>query len=259
MKPNVREVFQAANQGPAAFRQWLAANPEKVTNSLAREIRAVFKEALAARDGNLAELAAMLASTVYLHLGKRYDALYNLLDYYQLGFMRAEQPAAYKQIHTQARDFVQKAVEIKALDLAFQGHILAADCTFFAAEASEGNPKEQEALLLATLEDLAGAALMREGCTSEVWLERFVSLLSAASQAAASFVWLGKQETRKTLLLKQITAQIEPWIPLDFHYAGNDEKTEQTARNLANLSYEYGSADLGNRRLDIAINRMEGN
>lgn len=256
MKNNMKELLQVTNQGVDALKRFLDENPNYLTPDTAGEVREVFKEAFMGGDVLLAEVASMLASTLYLYLGQKYDSLYNLLDYYQTQFMKADSLDQYVNLYNILNSFTEMAKEINAEDLIFEGHVFAADCAFFGAQTLGNSTSEKEDMIMMAIGSLARASTFTQ-IPPEGWRIRFVSLLSACVELIYSMPLLDENETLKNEYLKQITEYVEKMIPLDFAYTDDDHKTEQTARNLAKLSYEYGSPDIGNKRLDIAIERLE--
>lgn len=256
MDRNIKELLTAFSHGPADFKDWLVKHPDQFNPWTAEAVREVYQGALQARDGALAELAILCASSLYLYLGDRYHALYNMFDYYQLQFMRADSIPAYESVYQAARDFIDKADEIRAVDMIFQGAVLAADTSFFAAELLKNKPEEKDWIFQA-LQNLALAAANHDGCAGELWMQKFVSLGAAVLRTASSVIWFDEALDKKNALLALIAKNTEKWIPLDFAFPGDPEKSVRAAQALALASYEYGSAEMGNRRLDTAIARAE--
>jgi hypothetical protein len=233
----LQELVQATAEGrlPALLEQ----RGGELTSDLASQARELFKQALRDGDGGLAEVAAMAAAQAWLQLGDRSQALVNYVDVQQIKYMRAETPEAYEEVRDGLLQSREMAGEIGVRDQAFKAATLAADCSFWAAQASAPLPREE--LLLQTLRDVIAASAFADPAT-EGEFERYVSLLAAAASDAMSTIWSDEREVEATGLLRRLAAVADETVPTEFSYrqAGDPEKTAHTAAILVSLSDTYG-------------------
>ena len=234
----LEELFEATANGQ--LKQLFDARSAEITPALAEEARTVFKEAVGAGNAGLAQMAALAAASLWLRLGNREDALVNFIDAHQVGYMSANTPAEYAQVRTQLLEARAMADEIGARNQGFKAATIAADCSFWAAEASD--QKGRDDLVLQTLADLVAASDVAEADGSADF-ERYVSLTAAAARVAMSTLWFDEDEARATDLLRQLAAASDRTIPADFTYSqfGDPAKTADTAEGLALLADRYGA------------------
>jgi len=231
----VDELLQAGAEGRLS--DLLAERGHEVTPELAEEVRNVFRQATGSGDGNLAFLAAGVAAQVYLTLGDRYNALLNQIDFQQLAFMAANTLEEYSNVREGSAQLRTMASGTGAQDLAFRAAVLAADSSFFAIDAAPA--AERDSLIVQTLRDVLEACAVADESQS-VWFERLVSLLAASANAAMSVLMSDDEEREAKELLKKLAAEADRLVPVEFAYAGDPEKTSNTAAVLATLSDEYG-------------------
>jgi hypothetical protein len=234
----LQELVEATAQG--RLRDLLSERGAEVTPELAGEARELFKQALGGGNLGLASVAAAAAAQAWMHLGNRREALVNHVDTVQMEFMAAETPEAYAQARNGLLEAKSMADDIGAGDQAFKALTIAADCSYFAAQAS--TPQAKEDLLLQALEDVVAAgAFAYPGAEGD--LERYVSLLAATAHEAMTTFWTDDRAGRADELLRRLAKAADETVPVDFSYSqvGDPEKTAQTARVLASLTDEYGS------------------
>lgn len=212
---------------------------DEVTPELASEARSLFKQAVQAGNLGLAQVAAIAGAHAWLHLGDRHQGLVNHVDSLQIEYMRAETPEAYAEVREALLQARVMGDEIGDREQAFKAAIIAADCSFWAAQAS--HPTAKSGLLLQTMEDIVAASGEADAGDAAEY-ERYVSLLAATASEAMSTVWLD-DEARAQALLRQLAQAADRTIPTNYSYAqtGDAEKTAQTARVLASLSDDYGA------------------
>jgi hypothetical protein len=233
----LQELVEAASEGRLA--EALESRSAEITPELAAESRALFKQSLGAGNLDLAQFAAYVAAQAWLVLGDRKQAIVNRVDFNQVEYLRAETPESYAAARDgllEARGFAE---EIGARDEAFKAATIAADCSYWAAQASA--PEHDELLLQAVADIVAASEVADAGARSE--LERFVSLLAAAASDAMSTVWLDDREARAEQLLRQLAAVADRAVPVDFAYeqAGDAQKTAETTQVLVSLADAYGA------------------
>src|SRR5262249_54017898 len=109
------------------------------------------------------------------------------------------------------------------------------------------------------LSDLAFAIPLLQYATERFWTERFVSLTGAVVSAAMEQYHINQEKYEA--LLKQIAASTEQRIPADFEFTlpdiGDRRRSIRVARDLAQLSFHYGSAHMASVRLAVAEERAK--
>jgi hypothetical protein len=233
----LQELVEATAQG--RLDDLLSEPGNELTPELASQARELFKQAYGAGRMDLAQAAVMTASLAWLRLGDREQAVINFVDWQQIEYMRAETPAAYAQAREGLLNARGMALEIGARDQAFKAATIAADCSFWAAQATHG--PEAEDLLLQTLRDVVAASELAEAHDGADF-ERYVSLLAAAANEAMSRYWLDEREAEAKDLICRLADASERTIPVDFTYsqAGDAEKTANTASILTALADACG-------------------
>jgi hypothetical protein len=234
----LQELVQAASEGQ--LEEVLEKRSGEITPELASEARALFKESLGAGNLPLAQLAAYIAARAWLAVGDRKQAIVNRIDVNQVEYLQAETPESYSSAREgllQARAFAE---EIGARDEAFKAATIAADCSYWAAQASAAAAHDD--LLLQALADIVAASEVADAAPG-VEFERFVSLLTAAVSDAMGTVWLDDREARAEDLLRQVAAVADRSVPADFAYqeAGDAQKTAETTQVIVALADAYGA------------------
>lgn len=233
----------------AANRQlgdFMAAHAAEITPQLGEQAREVAVAALSSGNLDLAEIATGAAANVWLKLGNYQMAIKNMIDMQQVGYMRADRPDEYAEARTQLLDSATRARQVGAQAEAFKAATIAADCSYWAAETSSGEPDVQ-ALRLQTLRDvIAAAQFLTEGLRLtelRADAERFVSLTAAAAQRAMSvYFWPQARADEADGLLRQLAKIVDQVVPADFAFSQMDAagKIGQTAQTFATLSDRYG-------------------
>lgn len=241
--------------GDGAALQLLQRRKSDLTVDVADELRARFKQAVGARDGDAAFATSMLASVVYLEVGKKHEALKSLLDNVQLRFMAANDAGAYEKVRMAALDCMSKAQQIDAGDIAFPAALTAADCSYFASGACGLSSNNGRQWLRRCLDDLEKAALLASGGAGNGWLTKLASLMAQATVDAQSVPWFDDQAAIEAQL-RRLAAAAEQNIPPAFYFPDDPTKTKNIGRALANLSYRYGSADSADGRIDWLMKNL---
>jgi hypothetical protein len=239
----LEDLLQATAGG--TLPDFLAGHSAELTPKIAEQARETMRGALAAGNLGLAEVAAAAAAQAWLTLGNHQQAIKNLIDLQQMAYMRAEAPAQYAEARTRLLDSVAKAQQIGAHAEAFKAATIAADCSYWAADGSGGEQRDEE--ILQTLGDVIAAGQM---ITDDLTLaqlqgdgERFVSLAAAAANMAMSnYFGTGPRAPQADQLLGRLAATVDRAIPADFSYDQFDApgKTGQTAQVFTSLSDTYG-------------------
>jgi hypothetical protein len=231
----VDEVLRAAADG--SLPDLLERRATEVTPDLAEQVREVFSDAVRQREGDLAEVAAMAGAHLWVRIGDRHQAIKNYIDSLQMGYMRANEPDEYLRIRGLLRGAADQAAEVGAPSEAFKAATIAADCSFWAAEASD-YPASDE-LTLQALDDVLATAAIHDP-TSSAEQERFTSLLTAVAQRAMETFWRADDEARASDLLRRLSMAADNTIPEDFKSQEGTTKTVHVAQILAALSERYG-------------------
>lgn len=239
MDPLLIEILQSATQGPAELEKSLDENKEKITPELASMAREMFNQALRERDGDTAMLATIVASQLYGRLGDRFNELRNQIDFLQMRFMGAQTADEYTHVRKQALELNHIAKSLPSIPLVFETFTLAADCAFFASEASSG--LDADNWLVTSLEDLVSASDYADQVKRGRVFEKFVSLLTAVVNNSMANVFLDPTKAKVEDLLKRLAQAVEKTIPVEFEFEGNAEKTAQTASVLTELADRYGN------------------
>ncbi len=221
----------------------------ELTVDVANELRARFDRALDTRDGDTAFAASMLASVVYLQVGKKREGLKSLFDNVQVRFMVANDASAYQTARTAALDCMKKAQQIDANDIAFSAALTAADCAYFASEASGQSTNDGRRLMRSCLDDLEKSATFAPGNEGSAWIAKLGSLTAQATTDAQSLLWLG-DEAAVDAQLRRLAAAAEKSIPIEFRFPDDPVKSKNIGQALAELSYKYGNADHADARID---------
>lgn len=140
-------------------------------------------------------------------------------------------------------------------DTAFSAEVIATLASISQFQATDNQQKALPVLLEAFAD--AAVALPHIGqSASRVWVQVLIKRLVRLLDDSTEFPFgaLGAGKSRDTLL-RRIAGLVERQVPVDFHFVpayGSEEETVQTASVLANLSYAYGSAETGGKRLEVA-------
>lgn len=220
----------------------------ELTDTVARDLRARFTQALSAQDPRTAFAASMLASGVYLQIGNRREALRALFDNIQIRFMMADNASAYEAVRKAALDCTSKAHDIDARDLAFFAALTAADCSYFASEASQQTSSAGRRWLKTCLDDLEIAAPLVSGDAEKTWLPKLASLMAQATRDAQSLLWSDEKDTVDAQL-RRLAAATEQAVPVALQFPGDVQRTRTIGQALAELSYRYGTIDHADARI----------
>src|SRR5262245_8505103 len=125
-------TYQAMQQGPRVLTEWLSASRASLSAHLGEEVRGLYGEAARAGNAGDAKAAAFAGIFLFLELGMPRESLSSYLDYYQVDYMLARDPDAYRQVREGCQMLLPKAKDIQAADLVFQLATLAGDAAFFA-------------------------------------------------------------------------------------------------------------------------------
>jgi hypothetical protein len=248
-------LIEAANRGDD-LNLFLNENSKKLTPEFAKELHEVFKQALQTGNESLASFAAMTSSTVYLIIGKEYEALDEYLNYCQILYMKAEKSAEYRDLYEQIQIIVQRADEIGAEGIGFKALILSAECSYFIFSDSKRNL--QKDWIFATFNNLLKASNKASYCKDQ-WFEKFVDILADSLEKSEQLIWPGDGDYEE--YLSKFALLIEELIPSEFEFSeqfpNHLQNTYQTARTFADISYRFGNPIKANSRLNFSIKRAE--
>lgn len=171
-------------------------------------------------------------------------------------FERSDAPEEYAKTRAHALALMAEADSAKKALIAFQAAVIAADCTYFTT--LESVQSQNEVWAKAELTDLHETALrftdevQGNWFASRSWFERYVNLL-AASASHLGVLPVAYPDLR--ILSQQLAADAEKTIPTTFNYRVMINKADnvETVKNLARLSWKYGSGDVARARFQYAI------
>lgn len=246
------ELMTAFSQPTGGVMGMIQQRKSELTVDVANELRARFNNAVGAGDLRTALAASMIASIVYLEIGKRYDGLKSMFDSVQVRFMAANDADAYATVRAAALDCMNKAQQIAANDIAFSAALTAADCAYFACEASGQSSTDGLRWMRSCLDDLETAAALASGNEGSGWVVKLASLMAQATSDAQSLLWLDQQAAIDAQL-RRLTAAAESAIPVEFRFPNDSVKSKNIGQALAALSYEYGSTDHADARIDWLV------
>jgi len=254
LKALVKDWAQASDQ-----RQWFQTNKDRLTPQLASKAHEVANDLLPDQQLKSAQLLFLFSALTYREIGDRGNALTNFIDSLQVEFMMAETSEQYQKVIDQALNTSKNAESIDRRDLQFEALVIAADSAYFASKNEKG--LEAEKPIKNTLTHCVAALKTIQYASNRVYIERFVSLLSAAIESATSIPFVETKDSQSEVdaLLKQIAAGTEQSIPTDFQFTerqiGSPAKSIETARILAEVSYRFGNASSASARLMVAAQR----
>jgi len=240
-------------------RQWFRTNRDRLTPQVAGKAHEIANSLLPEQKLGAAQLLYLFAALTYLELGDRSNALSNFIDNLQVQFMMAETSDQYQKVIDEALGSAKNAESIDRRDLQFEALVIAADSAYFASKNEKGLAEEKP--IKNALTQCVAALNVIQYSSNRLYIERFVSLLSATIESATSIPFVETKDSQAEVdaLLKQIAAGAEKSIPTDFQFTdpniGRPEKTIETARILADVSYRYGNASSASARLMVAAQR----
>ena len=254
----LKTLYDQWNQSPDRS-GWFKKNKERLRPELALKAHEIAFEILQKQQVKTANLLFTFAAMTYLELGDLGGALNDYINSLQVRFMVAEKFEEYETVTKQAFEISSKAESIGRQDLQFNAAVIGADSAYFGSKTKTGLDAEKP--IAEALKDCIAALKVVQYATDRLYLERFVSLISATVESATSipFVATDKSQAEVDELLKQVALGTERAIPTDFQYSdasiGSSGKTIETAHTLAEISYRFGSASSASARLMFAAKR----
>lgn len=222
--------------------------------AFAEEAAAVYRQAIAAGQPALAYAASLVAATIFLKLGKRYEALSSRIDHQDTRFSFANSADDYRAVLIDAIADYDRAREIDAADLAFRAVLLAADSCYFAAQASR-DAGDRHNYLRSALGNLLVAADWLDEVKSQPDLERFASLASSTFAKLEEQALDSEDEVRDQL--QQLAGAMEAHFPAGFTFSHHPADPFSVALELATLSFGFSSPFSAYLRLNSALDQAE--
>jgi hypothetical protein len=241
-------VYEALSKGPAEA--FFNAHREYVRKEVAEAAREDMRQAARQGRADIMYLAATTAAWIYLQLGDRPEFLTNRLDALQALFMISDTETEYDSVREQALELHKMARSISAQQMMFDCLVLAADCSWFSAEAAKtrqdtkGSADRLERTLDDVLAALRAAGPVARDRSAPVWVERLASILAVSANAAMSAVggWNYQQTDTGRLegQLRQLAAAADV-LPVDMRFEGHEAgKASNVAVVLERLESEFG-------------------
>jgi CHAT domain-containing protein len=247
----VREM--AASSEPFA---WLEANQTRLTPEVGDAADQIALQLLTSGHSDRAIIVLALAHATHTRLDHPVRALNSKLLIGQAYFILAETVEDYQRVRQATGNIRQNAEVLGAGEIAFQSRVLGADASYFQGQLTEGNQQQGESLQQ-TLGEITDAWLDVGAARGPVWIERLVSLTAATVEEATRQYFV--EQDKIEAALKRLMPMVESAIPVDFAYqaaaVGDMDKSIETARTLARLSYLHGNASIASARLAVATRR----
>ncbi|MGY4771795.1 hypothetical protein ACXC9Q_33240 [Kribbella sp. CWNU-51] len=227
----------------ASGQSFFDANPEMVRSDVAETARADAIQAAQQGRPDIAFLASSAASIIYLSLGDRDGSLRNRLDALQALFMIATSVPDYDSVRQQALELDGVAREISSTHTSFRSLVLAADCSWFSADAAPADqPAEaRDRQLTRALGDLLVALRAAEPLVDDPdergWVERLASILAITADAAMANRW-SQDEDELDVVLRQVAGAADV-LPLDLAFRDESGKASAVAVVLEQLESRY--------------------
>ena len=246
-----RSMIESASRTPDMVR-WFEENRSRITPQIAHSARQLATQA--GRSGNykLALSAGSFASQCYRELRDPERSLEAEAYVLDVEFSLAETREAYSAVRKHALNITSAAIKVNRPDLAFEGEVTAADCTYFSVPRERHRQERDWALL--ELSDLTRAATKAKSSSGGVVFDRFVNLLATVVSELEEGV-LADKDKRFEELLRNLATVSDQQIPFNFTYSRlqkYDLNGIQTEKSLGGLSYRYGSARIADERLSWA-------
>lgn len=236
MSSTARELLEAAARGPEGLEAFLTRYP--VSAHLANEVRGAFVRAAQAGQLETAELAASVASLLWLRLENTHEAFRNAIDHLQIRFQMAQDPAAYLAVRTKALEVLSRLRSVQEDEFSFRAAVLAADATYFGHRVTGDRTDLSVSVMLA---DLAAAANYAQRVSSSAWLPRFVELLAAGTQVAMSETLGASEQEKVDTSLRGLAGEVRSMLPASRYFPEHPAKASEIDRLLALVLTRYGS------------------
>jgi CHAT domain-containing protein len=243
----VRSLIESASHAPKAER-WFEENRSRINPQIAEAARQLTIQAEKSRNYTLALSAGTFAWQCYRQLRDPERSLEAEVDVLDVEFTLAETPEAYSAARNRALDISSAATKVDRPDLAFEGEVIAADCTYFSVPPNRHHQDKDWALL--ELSDLTKTASKAKFAPRDVVFDRFVNLLATVVSELED-EGLRDTDTRFEEFLKNLAAVSDQLIPPNFTYSRPqqyDPNGIQAQKHLGRLSYRYGSALIADER-----------
>src|SRR5690349_4229334 len=117
-----QELLEAAERGPEGLEAYLESHP--LTPQLANEVRGAFVRAAQAGHLATAELAASVASLLWLRLENTHEAFRNAIDHLQVRFQIAQDAVAYVDVRTKALEVLSRLRSLQEDEFSFRAAVL---------------------------------------------------------------------------------------------------------------------------------------
>jgi len=230
-----RELLEAAAGSPGGLEAFLERHA--VTPQLATEVRGAFVRAAKAGHLETAELAASVASLLWLRLGNTHEGFRNAIDRLQVGFQLAQDAAAYLDVRTRALEVLSRLRSLNEEEFSFRAAVLAADAGYFGHRAGGDRVGLSVPVILA---DLASASNYARWLVSSTWFPRFVELLAVTVQAAMSKQLEIIEQEQVDRSLRHLAADVRSILPSIRCFPESSAKATEIDRVLTLLVGRYG-------------------
>jgi hypothetical protein len=228
------ELRQAAMAGPDALSSALARHSGDLSYALAS---AASERVDSVRDPyNLT--GWLLAAEIYARLGENERALESYVNLGQARYMAADTVDEYRDTRDLALSVIETADSEGLGGVASAAAVLAADCAYYAGEASRGG--ERFAWRVTALEDIVHAARRISPGETGPWFVRFVDLLAVIANLIMAANPAGPDGDRVIELLHGAAVAARRLVPETFQFPGDANQTANIRSTLERLREAYG-------------------
>lgn len=236
---DLEPLYRAVADG--RLTEHLDAHPELVTPEVVAACREDVPGAARAGRPDISWVAAMAAAYLQLRLGDPLGSITSRLDAVQARFMMTDDVDGYAATREESLQVGDLGEQVGSATHVFRARVLAADCSYFAAEQSD-----DAGLLLRALDDVGSAAETANGLTDDpqqaVWMARLASLLAATVNEAWGRARPRAEKEGVDAAMRRIAAGAENLpLEMDFEGRGGEATAAQVASVLAELESRYGA------------------
>lgn len=226
-------LYSAYQAGPDSLQQTLVQFRDQLTPELGRGLLDDYAAAVERQDAGNAIAAATIASRAFNFMGRPEDAFNALMDVFEIHYMLAQTESAYANIETAIQQLLAGDPYGQGSPLTgLRARMLAADCSFFASEAS-ADDQDKKTWLQTSLRWLADAIPFLVPDTTAALFSGYASTAVAVYRRLVSKQWSG--EPWAAAGLAKITQALDRVAPGKLAYS-DPSKTANISAARAEMS-----------------------